>query len=166
MGPPNLNHSTGETIMNHSPYTSLAGHTLICALLCGVWLVSAVGCYTPQEMRAKAAAMPDPRDEQAGKLWTALTEVAADEQWEVEIQRREDLILTAVLPEERQDLRKRVRCLIFKTPYAVGLNVTIKFDQRTEGQWAPVESPELANQGKVEEEAVARRIYGRWQDAQ
>ncbi|MBH25555.1 MAG: hypothetical protein CMH57_14120 [Myxococcales bacterium] len=151
--------------MRHSHHVSRAWPLLLATLLGAAWL--APGCYTPEEMRAKAAAMPDPREEQAGKLWTALVEVADEENWEVEIQRRDDLILTALLPDESDALRKRVRCLIFKTPYAVGLNVTIKFDQRAaEEGWVPANSPELAARGKVEEEALARRIYGRWQAAQ
>ncbi|MEL6182012.1 MAG: hypothetical protein AAFS10_23835 [Myxococcota bacterium] len=134
------------------------------ALLWGLTWTGMAACYTPAEMRAKAAALPDPRDEQAGKLWEALVVVADEQRWDIELKRREDLILTGLSTVD-DNLRQRIRCLIFKTPYAVGLNVTIKFEQRSSDnpEWTPIQSPELAARGKADEQHIAGLIYTRWQ---
>ena len=141
---------------------------MIAALVSASIAVS--GCYTPEELRAKAAKLPDPRQEMANELWVSLLQISKEEEWELALKRKDDLILTTDWIPVEESLRKKIRCLIIKTPQAIGLNVTVKFERRegtgTEESWAESADPALIARGKLEERALVQRIYAHWEASQ
>ena len=144
---------------------------ILFGLIAAAGLLAMAGCYTPQELRAKAAEAPDPRQEQADKLWSAIVEVSGQEQWPVDFQRAQDrMMATRWIPTE-EGLRRRVRLMVVITPMAVGVNANItyqRFDPQAspESQWQDADDKELATRARREESTIVRKIQAVWQQNQ
>jgi len=143
-------------------------YSVLATLLFVAMLASVTGCFTPEEYRARAASMPDPRQEMLQGMWDALIHVSKEEKWTIAIARKQDLILTTEWLPVEETLRKRVRCLIIKTPQAVGLNTKVTYqrlDQRDDSptpQWVEITEPDLIKRSKLEERNIVKRIYDTW----
>ena len=134
----------------------------------GLALMASSACFTPQELRKRAEDMPDPRQLEADKVWAAiLTVVKEQEQWPVELARREDLLLATEWMPVEEDLRKRVRFTVIIAPMGIGINVLVKH-QRKDPQapfdeaWKEAEGAELSAAEKREEGALVKRVQTIW----
>jgi hypothetical protein len=137
------------------------------ALLC--LLSTCAACYTPAEMQTLAQAAPDPRVAAAKGIWQAMLDVAAENQWKLDLEREEDLFLTTQWTEGQPDLRKRVRLSVVIAGPGVGINAHVVHERRTaaagegEGEWAPADDPELDDADRREERALVERVQAIWQ---
>lgn len=128
------------------------------------------GCYTQRELRQLADEQPDPRQQEADRLWGAILKVVHDKAWPVDVQRREDLTLRTRWVDVEEGLRKQVRFMVVVAPMGVGINVKISHARHQgevpEGQdpWKEVEGDAaLDDSARAEENELARRIYTLWQ---
>lgn len=136
----------------------------------GVLLVigfASAGCYDAHDLRKIAAEKPDPRQKQVDLLWDTMREVMQEEAWPVELQRREDLIMATAWMPLSEEVRRRVRFLVVVAPMGVGINVSVKYQQRNpeappEAAWNEVTDPVILARQRREEEALAHRIRGSW----
>lgn len=121
------------------------------------------GCYNAQELRVMAEAAPDPRQAEADKMWGAIGEVVQEQGWEVELARREELLLSTRWTPAGEGRRKRVRFLVLLAPMGMALNCTVLYE-RGEGEeaWFPDEEPATRELAREEEEGLVQAVYGRY----
>jgi hypothetical protein len=139
-----------------------------CVLLLSLTFASAA-CFTPQQLREKAQSMPDPRQAEADIIWASiLTIVNDEEQWPVDLARRDDLWLATEWMEMEEGLRKRVRISVIIAPMGFGINVLVKhqrFDPEApiDEKWREFSSPEISASEKAQEAQLVKRIHLMWQ---
>ena len=126
------------------------------------------GCYSPAELRAKAEQMPDPRQKDVDLMWSAIKEVVDEEGWPVEIDSRQDLVLsTAWSNEEPEGRRKRVRFLVLIAPMGMAVNCTVKYERRADNDaksWEPDEAEATLQSARDEEATLVQAVYARYKD--
>ena len=152
---------------DHTPPARRALRSGAVAALLLALAISSTACFTPEELRARSEALPDPRQAEADLIWAAILQVVeAEESWPVDFKRREDLVLTTEWMPQAEGLRKRVRFMVVLAPMGVGINVLIKhqrLDPDAEAQWQDFSDDALDEAEKREEALLVQRVQRLWQ---
>lgn len=152
----------------------LPHHTPSKAPRCGIYFLGLLfalalssACYTAAEMQTLAENTPDPRAAEAERVWQAMQQVSAEKGWSLDLNRKEDLLLTTHWKEVGPDLRKRVRLSVVMASRGLGISAKVRYQRRDADEpqtWQPAEDPRLDEEATTEERALVQRVHTVWQD--